>query len=220
MGNVDEDGNVHKTYQKMAEKKNSKAAEERFVGVMGGLRNTPATTTTKRVMTTAATSQKGGPLAHLPPWQQRKIRLQRKKLLEEQVTKGNKAAKVALEKLLKIIEQDKLEVARNQAQAIRTTVRSTVTQMPKLAKKSSEKSSKNSKTKKEQPQMMKFSQWEHPEGKILEPEANKDEQIVTVTSELSDEEFSKMLENIEPENFLEKKEISDEDFFSMVDFLG
>jgi len=221
--NVDEDGNVHKTYQKMAEKKNSKAAEERFVGVMGGLRNTPATTTTKRVMTTAATSQKGGPLAHLPPWQQRKIRLQRKKLLEEQVAKGNKAAKVALEKLLKIIEQDKLEVARNQAQAVRTTVRSTVTQMPKLAKKSSEKSSKNSKTKKAQPQMMKFSQWEHPESpeaKILEPEANKDKQIVTVTSELSDEEFSKMLENIEPENFLEKKEISDEDFFSMVDFLG
>ena len=121
-----------------------------------------------------------------------------------------------------MIEQDKLEVARNQAQAVRTTVRSTVTQMPKLSKKS-EKSSKNSKTKKAQPQMMKFSQWEHPEvpeAKILEPEANKEEQIVTVTSELSNEEFSKMLENIEPENFLEKKEISDEDFFSMVDFLG
>jgi len=219
--NVDEDGNVHKTYQKMAEKKNSKAADERFVGVMGGLRTTTATIMTTRATTTEATAKKAGPLAHLPAWQQRKIRLQRKKLLEEQVAKGSKVAKFQLEKLLKIIEQDKLEVAQNQA--VRTTVRTTVTQMKKLSKKEKKNSKNSSKAKKAQPQMMKFSQWagsESPHVEILEPETKDEEQIVTVTSELSDEEFSKMLENLEPENLFEKKEISDDDFFSMVDFLG
>merc|ERR1719468_1197776 len=110
-----------------------------------------------KATTTAATAQKAGPLAHLPPWQQRKIRLQRKKLLEEQVAKGNRAAKIQLDKLLKIIEQDILEVAKNQKIAGNRPV-ATTTEMPKLSKK--EKSnSKSSKAKKAQPQMMKFSQW-------------------------------------------------------------
>lgn len=141
--------------------------------------------------------------------------------MEEQVAKGSKAAKFQLEKLLKIIEQDKLEVAQNQA--VRTTVRTTVTQMKKLSKKEKKNSKNSSKAKKAQPQMMKFSQWagsESPHIEILEPETKEEEQIVTVTSELSDEEFSKMLENLEPENLFEKKKISDDDFFSMVDFLG
>ena len=157
-----------------------------------------------------------GPLAHLPPWQQRTIRLQRKKLLEEQVAKGNQAAKIQLEKLLKIIEQDKLEVEKNQAgnQAVSTT-----TEMPKLSK----KEKKSSKAKKAQPQMMKFSQWATsgaPEVEVIEPETKPEDQVITVTSDLSDEDFSKMLENLEPENLFEKKEVSDDDFFSMIDFLG
>jgi len=219
--NVDEDGNVHKTYQKMAEKKNSEVADERFFGVMGGLKTTAATTTTTMKATTSvATAQKAGPLAHLPPWQQRKIRLQRKKLLEEQVANGNRAAKIQLDKLLKIIEQDKLEVAKNQKIAGNRAV-STTTEMPKLSKK--EKKEKSSKAKKAQPQMMKFSQWatsDAPEVEIIELETNPEDQVITVTSDLSDEEFSKMLKNMEPENLFEKKEVSDDEFFSMIDFLG
>jgi hypothetical protein len=208
----------------MAEKKNSKVADERFFGVMGGLKTTVSTTTTTKATTTAATAQKAGPLAHLPPWQQRKIRLQRKKLLEEQVAKGNRAAKIQLDKLLKIIEQDKLEVAKNQKIAGNRPVMTT-TEMQKLSKKEkNEKSnSKSSKAKKAQPQMMKFSQWatsDAPEVEIIEQETKPEDQVITVTSDLSDEDFSKMLKNMEPENLFEKKEVSDDEFFSMIDFLG
>merc|ERR1712127_145607 len=99
------------------------------------------------------------------------------------------------------------------------------TEMPKFSKKekSEESNSQSSKAKKAQPQMMKFSQWatsDAPQVEIIEPETKPEDQVITVTSDLSDEDFSKMLKNMEPENLFEKKEVSDDEFFSMIDFLG